>query len=340
VALTIPNEGSATYSDQAEPDSVDFDALALGFQRVGVISGCAVAQRAAGANMSVDVAAGSVIVGATGAAVTAVNKTIGTADATNPRFDLITVNSSGTVSVTAGTAASNAVFPAIPASSVLLAAVYVPASATSVVTAQIVDKRVILARQGFRSGVYPVNGRYFTAQGPYSGDGTTQPANGDMRMYPLDVARTVAVDRIAGQVGTAGSAGALVRYGIYAADPDTGLPAGLVLDAGTAAATSSGVDVNITVSLTLTPGRYWLAYVTQGAPATLPIVRAFNATAAQGNDPAGDAGGNSTGPSLSFVVATGAAVNTGVTGALPGTASAPAWSAVVQRPQVWLRAAS
>jgi len=95
--------------------------------------------------MTVAVAAGVIAVAGVNGTVTGGNVTITAADATNPRFDLIVSNSAGTLSATAGTAASNPVFPAIPASSVVIAAVYVPANDTDIDSNQIVDKRVIMA---------------------------------------------------------------------------------------------------------------------------------------------------------------------------------------------------
>jgi hypothetical protein len=100
--------------------------------------------------MTVAVASGTVdVTGTPGVAVISGNVTVGTADATNPRFDLIVVDNTGAKSCTAGTAAVNPVFPSIPANSVVLAAIYVPANATSITTVRIVDKRVfILAIDG------------------------------------------------------------------------------------------------------------------------------------------------------------------------------------------------
>lgn len=155
MALTIPNTpGSPTaeQSLQSAPDQRDFDAMVSGYAMSGVASGCAVVQRGAGANMSVDVGLGVVLVVGTLANVVATNLAISNGDATNPRFDLICVNNAGTPAVTAGTAAANPVFPAIPASNALLAAVYVAANqSTSVVTADIVDKRVIISIRGLVS---------------------------------------------------------------------------------------------------------------------------------------------------------------------------------------------
>src|SRR3990167_3602003 len=144
MAFTIPNVGDASHVDQAEPDAVDFAILLDGIEGDGVISGCAVTAKAT-PDMTVAVASGTVRLGGSNSSVTAGNLTIGAASATNPRFDLIAVNSSGTKSVVAGSAAGNPVFPQIPASSIIIAAVYVPANDTAINSTQITDKRVTVA---------------------------------------------------------------------------------------------------------------------------------------------------------------------------------------------------
>jgi hypothetical protein len=73
--------------------------------------------------------------------VTAGNVTITAADGSNPRFDLVVVDSAGAKSAVAGTAAANPVF-ADPAGKVVLAAVYVPAADTDIDANQIIDKRI------------------------------------------------------------------------------------------------------------------------------------------------------------------------------------------------------
>lgn len=134
---------------QARPDKVDIDILAAGFNGSNVLSGCAVTPHSSGASLNIDVAAGTVYIGGTKTAVSAqANKTIAAADATNPRRDLISVNSSGTVVVTTGTAAATPCLPAIPATSVVIAVVDVPAAATSITANNITDKRVIIPRFG------------------------------------------------------------------------------------------------------------------------------------------------------------------------------------------------
>lgn len=147
VPFSIPNLASATYGPQAEPDSGDFVILADGSAGTGVRSGCAVTAQGV-PDMTVAVASGTVAVGGTAAAVTAGNLAIGAAHATNPRIDLVVVSSTGTKSVVAGAPAAAPVYPAIPASSVVLAAVYVPAAVTAITSTMIVDKRVTVASAG------------------------------------------------------------------------------------------------------------------------------------------------------------------------------------------------
>ena len=150
MAFTIPNHADANSPFQAEPDSVDFDILAAGYSGSGVISGCAVTAQGT-PNMTVAVASGVVSVAGVRASVTGANSTIGTADGTDPRFDMITVNNSGTIATTAGTAASVPELPSIPSNSVVLALIFVPASDTTIATVQITDKRVFISNGG--SGV-------------------------------------------------------------------------------------------------------------------------------------------------------------------------------------------
>lgn len=141
--FTIPNAPDAANADQAEPDSRDFrDILTPGFQLTGVVSGCAVSAQGT-PDMTVAVAAGVVSVQSAWVSVAAGNVTITTADVTNPRFDLVCVDSAGAKSAVAGTAAANAVFPD-PVGKVVLAAVYVPANQTTIPNTLIVDKRVVI----------------------------------------------------------------------------------------------------------------------------------------------------------------------------------------------------
>jgi len=103
-------------------------------------------QPVSGANMTVDVASGTAMVNASSVAVsTTTSVSITAADATNPRLDLVTVDSAGTVAVVTGTPAAIPAYPAVPANKAVLAVVSVAANASSIVTANITDLRITLA---------------------------------------------------------------------------------------------------------------------------------------------------------------------------------------------------
>jgi hypothetical protein len=157
MSFTIPNtsgsiEDPTGVFPQAQIDKVDVDILAAGAGgRSGVSSGCAVTAQGS-PNMTVAVASGTVVVAGTEVAVTSGNVTVGAAHASLNRFDLITVNNSGTKACTAGTAASSPVFPAIPANSVVLAAIYIPDADTAINSNQIIDKRITVPTPASDSG--------------------------------------------------------------------------------------------------------------------------------------------------------------------------------------------
>lgn len=121
----------------------------------------AVSQRAAGTNMSVDVAAGRAIIQGTSIANqgsyivrsdAVTNVGIAAANGTNPRIDLIVArvldkqsdggsSYSWTLQAVTGTPAASPVAPAVPASSLLLAQVAVAANAASITAANVTDMR-------------------------------------------------------------------------------------------------------------------------------------------------------------------------------------------------------
>lgn len=139
--FTIPNEADAFNGVQADVDKIDLDILVSGLEGTGVVSGCGVTAQGT-PDMTLAVAAGTISHLGVAAAVAAGNVTITTAHATNPRIDLVVVSSAGVKSVAAGTAAAAPVMPAIPATSVVLAAVFVPAADLAIQSNQITDKRV------------------------------------------------------------------------------------------------------------------------------------------------------------------------------------------------------
>lgn len=127
----------------------------------------AVVQRGAGANMSVDVAAGGALVGGTESATqgeyfvfndATVNVVISASDPSNPRIDVVGIqvrdkeysgsNDDARLVVITGTPAGSPSVPALPADFLSLAHVAVAAGATSIVNANITDKRVRLSALG------------------------------------------------------------------------------------------------------------------------------------------------------------------------------------------------
>lgn len=136
----IINDPADAAAQRSKIDSTDLDALVAGIAGTGVVSGGAVT---VSSTTAVAVAAGVGMLGGAPGGWSAATPTITAAHSTLPRRDLVTVNSSGAVVVTAGAAAANPVEPAIPASSILLAVVDVLAG-TSNRTQYISDRRVML----------------------------------------------------------------------------------------------------------------------------------------------------------------------------------------------------
>jgi hypothetical protein len=94
-------------------------------------------------NWEVDTTGGSVWISGTKYDHTADTAFLSTADGTDPRVDLVTVDTVPNVSVVEGTPAADPVAPDIPDGEVLIAAVFVPAGAGSISASDIHDYRVI-----------------------------------------------------------------------------------------------------------------------------------------------------------------------------------------------------
>jgi hypothetical protein len=97
---------------------------------------------------------------------------------------------------------------------------------------------------------------------------------GDAILYltPIYIPRAVILDRIAIETTVAGSAGSVIRLGIYAAN-EYGAPGALVLDAGTVDATAAPGVLEAATDVRAGPGLYYLAAASQGAPTTPPTMR-------------------------------------------------------------------
>jgi len=119
-----------------------------------VETGCAVTEKSGGADMSVDVAAGTILFNGTGAiAVAGGNYAIAAAHPSLDRYDLVLVNVAGTVSVLTGTPASVPKTPSYDAETyICLARVFVDDGATSIVNADIFDQRIINTGGGGGTG--------------------------------------------------------------------------------------------------------------------------------------------------------------------------------------------
>ena len=110
-----------------------------------------------------------------------------------------------------------------------------------------------------------ITGRYYPQR--FSALTAGNPGNGVASYAPYWVDEAQAFDRIAVFVNTAGSAEAVERLAVFN-DDGNGRPGTLVVDAGTVEAATTGAK-EATISVTLTPGLYWVAaagqFTTTGA---------------------------------------------------------------------------
>ena len=166
----------------------DINALVAGFAGDGAISGCATTAQGT-PDMTVAVASGIIQISDTEYSISGTNKTITAADGGNPRIDLICANTSSALTVTDGTAAVSPKAPDIPANSILLAMIYVPANDTDIDSNQITDKRVIVNSNSGEIFLSAVSGWPSTTNG--CSDATkTEYITNDQDLYSLDFDQT------------------------------------------------------------------------------------------------------------------------------------------------------
>ncbi|MFO0702897.1 MAG: hypothetical protein U0514_03505 [Candidatus Andersenbacteria bacterium] len=130
--------------------------------------------------------------------------------------------------------------------------------------------RTVYDLDGYRAKGSTLN-RWYTS--PITGTATTvgTPAVNTLIAIPFVVSKVTTIDQMAINVTTLG-ASSTPRVGIYA-DNGNMYPGVLIDDAGTQSGASTGVKTYTTgLPVTLDPGLYWLAYVTN---ATAPAVRSF-----------------------------------------------------------------
>lgn len=128
--VDLPDSPTTKQEHVSTIYSTDLKALTDGIDGDGVVTGCAATEKGT-PTMVYDIASGTVVINGVEYSVSATTATIGTADASNPRWDLITINTSGAAVVTAGTADANPEPPSKPADQVILYRVYVAANDTA-----------------------------------------------------------------------------------------------------------------------------------------------------------------------------------------------------------------
>lgn len=156
----------------------------------------------------------------------------------------------------------------------------------------------------------PPTGHYFYTASPSITQNSVALGNGNLRVTPWLVLRSLSITRLGAEIVTVGDVGSKLRIGIYS---DTGScqPGSLLLDAGQIAGDSATVQ-ELTVSQTLSPGLYWVGAAVQSVTTTQPTVRCC-----QNWHPPILMGAGTSIPTAGDTPAGYQA--TGVTGALPGT---------------------
>jgi hypothetical protein len=170
-----------------------------------------------------------------------------------------------------------------------------------------------------------ISGLYYKTPSRVIGQVT---ATSDRTVYTvIYVPVTQTVDRIAILTSSTFSGTGTVRLGIY--NSTNGLPSTVLLDAGTVTPTAASTVYQITISQSLTPGFYWLAFNQQG---TAPTAGVYLGASPTGNDPnpfIGSASATLGGGTTQSVI------ESGITGAF---ATAGSVSALSGSNFVWVRA--
>jgi hypothetical protein len=92
-------------------------------------------------------------------------------------------------------------------------------------------------------------------------------------LYPFDAQVSAVMQALGINVTTPGSAGTLIRCGVYSSDGAGGV-GGLLLDAGTLAGDSGGVK-SVALNQAVNPDRLWLGAVWQGTNNVAPVLQAY-----------------------------------------------------------------
>ncbi|MFG1898690.1 hypothetical protein ACGFIP_32250 [Micromonospora zamorensis] len=107
---------------------------------------------------------------------------------------------------------------------------------------------------------------------------TLTAGSGVLYLHPMYLPDAVTVDRACVEVTTLGTG--VLRHGVYANDPATGLPVavGPLADFGTIDVSSAGVkESTLAPAVTLPAGWHWYGWVWQGSSTTAPTMRTLTA---------------------------------------------------------------
>jgi len=116
------------------------------------------------------------------------------------------------------------------------------------------------------------SGSYVHLNSPTTSSTSATLGNGSLRTTPV-MLPAISIARIGAEITSAGSAGCVLRLGIYA-DNGSGQPGTLIQDFGTIAADAVALpEITLGTPLALAAGLYHIGAVLQGAPATQPTVR-------------------------------------------------------------------
>jgi len=124
------------------------------------------------------------------------------------------------------------------------------------------------------AGVSYASGVYYPGVDCTASGSSADSAQNRIRALPAIVFEKVTLSHLAINVATVGESGCKVRLGIYA-DGGAGLPGSLLIDAGQADGDSTGLK-DVACSITLLPGCYWLASVSQLCSTTRPTLTSYS----------------------------------------------------------------
>lgn len=153
-------------------------------------------------------------------------------------------------------------------------------------------------------------GHYYFTNSPGASQAINTLGVGTLRVAAFLLRKPATLTRLAGEISSAGEAGARYRLGVYADDGNF-YPGALLVDAGQINGDSATTQ-ELTISLQLQPGLYWLGGAVQAVTTTQPTVRC-----ASGWTPAVPTSVGTGLPGAGNTTCGWSA--TGITGALPAT---------------------